>query len=96
MGLKITSEVSTDKGTSNEVYLMINEIYISKSLNAQLSCKTYKSKADRDLDINNICSTFTIPLMYKPKLKSIDTTLDDLYALIKVELEEKGNTVENL
>ena len=94
MGLKITSIVATDKGSSNEVYLLINEIYITKTLSTQLVCKTYKSKADRDANIDNTCSTFNIPLMYKPTLESITVTINDLYALIKLELEAQGLTVE--
>lgn len=95
MGLKITTEIATDKGMTSEAYLMITEFFKTKKLNSQYPVKMYLSKAARDKDENDTCQSFVIPKMFTPTLKSIDATNADIYALIKAELEAKGLTVEN-
>ena len=96
MGLKITSETNTDKGISKEVYLMIDEVYFSKRGNAQIPVKTYKSKEDRDKNVEDVCNTFDIKKRYDFKIDTMTLTIDDFYTKIKQELEKNELVVENL
>lgn len=96
MGIKITSVVETDKGESQEVYVMINEIYMPKSLNAQYAVKVYKSKADRDAGLGNTVKTFILKDRYDFTVKSIDTSVKEAYALIKAEIAAAGVTTVDL
>ena len=93
MGLKITSATNTSKGVGSAVYVMINEVYAPKSLNAQIGVKTYKTKAERDADINDTCEAYGVKAMYPITLNSIDDDITAIYALLKSELEAEGKTV---
>jgi hypothetical protein len=96
MALKITNTVQTDKGSTNELYIMVNEIYVTKALTSQIAVKTFKTQAEREADINDTCKTFVIKDVYKPTFETIDIGIADVYAAVKLLLEADGFTVENV
>ncbi len=93
MGLKITTDIPTSQGNSSEVYVMISEVYIPKTLKCDLGIYTYKSKPTRDLDVNDTCQTFVVAASYGYQLETIDVTITDLYNLVKATLISEGLTV---
>jgi hypothetical protein len=97
MGLKITSVIDTDKGSSNEVYVMINNFQIDKSpIRCETLLSVYKSQADREKNIGNTCQTVKVKSAYRYKLESMNISIVDMYDLIKEELIKSGLEVETV
>jgi hypothetical protein len=101
MGLKITSEIHTNKGVTSEMYLNIENIMLSKSNNnTSVILNKYLNKEDRDANQFDRCETYDIQNILMLNLKTGDLSSVFIYQLaytkIKEWLESKGLTVEDL
>jgi hypothetical protein len=101
MGLKITSEIHTNKGVTSEMYLNIENLMLSKSNNnTSVILNKYLNKGDRDANKFDRCESYQISNMLTLKLDIGDLSSVFIYQLayakIKEDLESKGLTVEDL
>lgn len=64
MAIKITDEIITDRGLTNELYINIRNVEYDKATKDLIvTLNTYKNQADRDG--GNKCRTFVIPATYR-------------------------------
>ena len=100
MGLKVTSQVYTNKGLTNEMYLNIQKISIDKNERNLVIINQYLNKDDRDENEYNICNSFDIPSIMMLDLNVVSLSTNYVYVLvytkIKEVLTEKGLVVEDL
>ena len=100
MGLKITNEVYTNKGLTNEMYVNIQRININKQLKNSVSINKYLNKLAKDDNENNLCSCFDIPNIFILDLdiESLETNYvyELVYTKIKQTLISKGFNIEDL
>jgi hypothetical protein len=101
MGLKITSEIHTNKGVTSEMYLNIENIILSKfNNNRSIMVNKYLNKDARDANHFDKCESYEIPNVLNLNLDINELSSVYVYELaytkIKEELESKGLTVEDL
>lgn len=100
MGLKITTLLHTDKGDTSEMYLNIENLNINKKNMNHFVVNKYVNKDLRDANPNDLCNCFEVSssYMFDIEISELESTV--IYALvydkIKLELENKGLTVETL
>lgn len=65
MAIKVLSDVVTDKGLTNELYVMIDSVdYIKHIQQLNVNIKTYFSESDRIESEQKTCKTFVISRFY--------------------------------
>jgi hypothetical protein len=100
MGLKITNQIYTNKGLTEEFYINVKKINIEKNNDAVVFTNNYTKKADRDGDEMNTCQNFDIPNVYYLGLNVQNLEENYLYSIvyekIKEQLVSKNLTVEDL
>jgi len=97
MGLKITNEIYTNKGLTQELYINVKSINVEKNNKTMVMTNQYVNKADRDQNEMNVCQTFDIPNFYYLDL-NVDNLSDNylytiVYDKIKEDLVGKNLTV---
>jgi hypothetical protein len=100
MGLKITNEISTNKGVTPEMYVNIENISLSKNHKNSIMINKYLNKAARDANQNDICQCFEFTNLFILDLDVQELSSNYLYDLGYTKLKEilisKGLTVEDL
>lgn len=107
MALKITTSIGYKKenevGVTNESYIVIDNVQRNKDGKEKVFCRTFKSKADRDLNYDN-SSELQVESYFVFSSENPDTdytkTLGEyfgaLYAKIAAKYAEIGLTTENV
>lgn len=100
MGLKITNQIYTNKGLTEEFYINVKNINIEKNNKVTVNTNNYAKKADRDDNEMNTCQNFDISNFYYLDLNVQNLEENYLYSIvyekIKEELVSKNLTVEDL
>lgn len=100
MGLKITTPLHTNKGQTTEMYLNIQNVILNKMNMNHASINRYFNKEARDNNVNDVCDCFEVKSTYLLDLEISEFETKYFYELIyekiKLDLESKGFTVENL
>lgn len=100
MGLKITNQIYTNKGLTEELYINIQKINIDKKNRHSVLISKYINKSAKDENEINFCQTFDLPNTFPLSLSMEELTSEFVYELsynkIKQILISKGYTVEDL
>ena len=100
MGLKITSEIHTNKGVTSEMYLNIENIVLNKKNNSSIIINKYINKDVRDANEFDKCESFetsnVLALNLDVEGLSSNYVYELAYAKLKENIESKGLTVEDL
>lgn len=107
MALKITTSIGYKKpnevGVTNESYIVIDNVLRDKGGKEKVFCRTFKNKADRDLNYENSCElqleTYFIFASSNPDgdfTKTLAVYFGELYAKIAAKYAELGLTTENV
>jgi hypothetical protein len=100
MGLKVTSQVYTNKGLTTEMYINIQNISIDKNERNSAMINQYLNKSEKDLDVYNTCISFDVPNIIMLDLNVENLSNNYVYELAYNKIKEfligKGLTVEDL
>lgn len=100
MGLKITNQIYTNKGLTEELYINIQKINIDKKNRHNVLISKYLNKSVKDENEMDICQTFDLSNGFPLNLSMEELTSNFVYELtynkIKEILISKGYTVEDL
>lgn len=96
MAIKITDTIQTDRGATNELYVMITSVdYMKPDTQLHVHVKTYFSESERLLSENNTCKTFVIPLNYS-YIYNIDDMATNAYTYAYEQLSAQLSSSYNI
>jgi hypothetical protein len=97
MGLIITTEITTDSGTTSSAYINVDRIDISKERDTKVFLNLYLSKQAREDNYKETALSKSVIKMFKIKPDELDLSAiySDVYMKLKAILEESGLTVED-
>lgn len=98
MAIKITDTIQTDRGATNELYVMITSVnYMKPDTQLHVHVKTYFSESERLQSENNTCKTFGISGYYLYNY-NMETATDNAYTyaynLLTTQLSSSYNTIQ--
>lgn len=96
MGVKITTPMETDKGSSSSVYVNVKEFHVTKGLRGNIVIGVYKDKASRDADENDTVKTFKLKPSYQVTMDDFNFSPGKMYTKLKEALAADSLLNEDL